>query len=152
MQGIQVWSLVEELRSHIQCHMAKKKKKVTPGKQTSVAVDKPPVVPWGSFSDALLRVPRTSLSSPSWLFMSLCLYFSTSSGQEAPASTSHRLKVKPSDSKCSLHSPSPCATGGRGNPFGAIPARNGLPWWLSGRESTCRCRRRGFDPWVGKIP
>ena len=24
----------------------------------------------------------------------------------------------------------------------------GLPTWLSGKE----CRRRGFDPWVGKIP
>ena len=28
----------------------------------------------------------------------------------------------------------------------------GLPWWLSGKESTCQCRRCGFDPWVGKIP
>ena len=28
----------------------------------------------------------------------------------------------------------------------------GLPWWLSGRESTCQCRRHRFDPWVGKIP
>ena len=31
----------------------------------------------------------------------------------------------------------------------------GLPWWLSGKESACqsrRCRRPGFDPWVGKIP
>ena len=28
----------------------------------------------------------------------------------------------------------------------------GLPWWLSVRESTCQCRRHGFDPWVGKIP
>ena len=30
-----------------------------------------------------------------------------------------------------------------------------LPRWLSGKESTgqCRqCRRRGFDPWVWKIP
>ena len=30
----------------------------------------------------------------------------------------------------------------------------GLPRWLSGEDSTCRCRRsrrRGFDPWVGKI-
>ena len=25
-------------------------------------------------------------------------------------------------------------------------------WWLSGKESTWRCRRRGFDPWVRKIP
>ena len=23
---------------------------------------------------------------------------------------------------------------------------------LSGKESACQCRRRGFDPWVGKIP
>ena len=31
----------------------------------------------------------------------------------------------------------------------------GLPVWHSGKESTCqgrRSRRRGFDPWVGKIP
>ena len=31
----------------------------------------------------------------------------------------------------------------------------GLPIWLSGKESTCQCRRsrrRGFDPWVRKIP
>ena len=26
-----------------------------------------------------------------------------------------------------------------------------LPWWLSGKESTCQCRRCKFDPWVGKI-
>ena len=32
---------------------------------------------------------------------------------------------------------------------------HGLPKWHSGKESTCwcrRCKRRGFDPWVGKIP
>ena len=28
----------------------------------------------------------------------------------------------------------------------------GLPWWLSSEESSCQCRRRGFDPWFGKIP
>ena len=31
----------------------------------------------------------------------------------------------------------------------------GLPRWLSGKESSCqcrRCKRCGFDPWVGKIP
>ena len=27
-----------------------------------------------------------------------------------------------------------------------------LPWWLSGKESTCQCRRPGFDPWVGTVP
>ena len=27
----------------------------------------------------------------------------------------------------------------------------GLPWWLSGKESTYQCSRRGFDPWTGKI-
>ena len=26
-----------------------------------------------------------------------------------------------------------------------------LPWWLSGKESACQCRRLNFDPWVGKI-
>ena len=28
----------------------------------------------------------------------------------------------------------------------------GLPWWLSGKESSWQCRRHGFDPWVRKIP
>ena len=28
----------------------------------------------------------------------------------------------------------------------------GLPWWPSGEESACQCRRYRFDPWVGKIP
>ena len=28
----------------------------------------------------------------------------------------------------------------------------GRPWWLSGKEPTCQCRRRRFDPWVGRIP
>ena len=32
---------------------------------------------------------------------------------------------------------------------------HGLPRWLSGKKSSCQCRRHGrhgFDPWVGKIP
>ena len=29
---------------------------------------------------------------------------------------------------------------------------SGLPWWLSGEEPACQCKRFGFDPWVGKIP
>ena len=27
-----------------------------------------------------------------------------------------------------------------------------LPRWLSGKESACQCRRRGFRSWVGRIP
>ena len=27
----------------------------------------------------------------------------------------------------------------------------GLPWWLSDQESSCQCRRRGFDSWVGEM-
>ena len=26
------------------------------------------------------------------------------------------------------------------------------PWWPSGKESACQCRRRRLDPWVWKIP
>jgi len=29
---------------------------------------------------------------------------------------------------------------------------SGLLWWLSGKESTCQCRRCKFNPWVRKIP
>ena len=28
---------------------------------------------------------------------------------------------------------------------------DGLPRWLSGKESTYQCRRHGFDPWVRKV-
>ena len=28
----------------------------------------------------------------------------------------------------------------------------GLPWWLSSKESACQCRRHRFNPWVRKIP
>ena len=28
----------------------------------------------------------------------------------------------------------------------------GFPGGSDGKESACRCRRAGFDPWVGKIP
>ena len=27
-----------------------------------------------------------------------------------------------------------------------------LPWWLSGKNSTCQCRRHRFNPWVRKVP
>ena len=30
--------------------------------------------------------------------------------------------------------------------------KRGLPWWLSGKESACQCRRRRFYLWVRKIP
>ena len=29
---------------------------------------------------------------------------------------------------------------------------SGLCWWLSGKESTCQCRRCGCDPWSKNIP
>ena len=28
----------------------------------------------------------------------------------------------------------------------------GLPWWLTGKESACQCRRHRFSPWVRKMP
>ena len=28
----------------------------------------------------------------------------------------------------------------------------GLPWWLSGQESACQCRRHKLNPWSGNIP
>ena len=36
--------------------------------------------------------------------------------------------------------------------FSIIYREQGLLSWCSGKESACQCRRRGFDPWVGKIP
>ena len=28
----------------------------------------------------------------------------------------------------------------------------GFPWWLSGKESACQCRKCGFHPWPGESP
>ena len=39
--------------------------------------------------------------------------------------------------------------------FMRVQFLNEFPRWLSGKESTCqcrRCRRHRFNPWVGKIP
>ena len=39
--------------------------------------------------------------------------------------------------------------------FEGVVEKFELSRWLSGKESACqgkRCRRHGFDPWVGKIP
>ena len=33
-----------------------------------------------------------------------------------------------------------------------IKVHDGIPWWLSGKESACQRRRHGFDPWFGSIP
>ena len=46
----------------------------------------------------------------------------------------------------SLATPSPTSL--YKDPYDSI----GLPRWLSGKESTCQCRRHRFNPWVGKIP
>ena len=27
-----------------------------------------------------------------------------------------------------------------------------LPWWLSGKEPACQCRKHRFNPWVRKVP
>ena len=35
--------------------------------------------------------------------------------------------------------------------FLVCKSSQGLPWWLSGKESAWQCRNRGFDPWAGKI-
>ena len=33
-----------------------------------------------------------------------------------------------------------------------LTERQGLPWWLSGKECTCQCRRHRFDPWSDRFP
>ena len=33
-----------------------------------------------------------------------------------------------------------------------LALKTGLPWWLSGKKSTCQCRRQRFHPWSGRIP
>ena len=65
----------------------------------------------------------------SWCILRLCC-FAPSLSQALHESLWKRV-VSPEDFK------SPC---------------QGLPWWLSGTESTYQCRRQGFDSWSRKIP
>ena len=33
-----------------------------------------------------------------------------------------------------------------------INKEGGLPWWLSGKDFACQCKRNRFNPWSGRIP
>ena len=51
----------------------------------------------------------------------------------------------------------PVSTPGTTAPSGHMAGKRlrGLPQWLSGKKSTCQCKRHercGFNPWVRKIP
>ena len=50
----------------------------------------------------------------------------------------------------SNHSGTPKLFPNGNNGAGYYP--HGLPWWLSGKESTYQCRRCGLNPWTRKIP
>ena len=82
-----------------------------------------------------------SIAAASWLPLSLVLGFWESSVLRAlrnriPAPSAER-EISWSSLQCVCR----CLLGIRG------PSR-----WLSGKESTCQCRRHRFDPWVRKIP
>jgi len=50
---------------------------------------------------------------------------------------------------------SPCCTmlsGKEHRPRWTERTSFGLPWWLSGKEATCQCRRHQFNPQSRKIP
>ena len=52
----------------------------------------------------------------------------------------------------------PCASVSHPHPQGDVVVKvrdntcGGLPWWLSGKESACQCRRHRFDLYYGEIP
>ena len=64
---------------------------------------------------------------------------------DAEASSSCRAVFLPAHSDTSAIDDHPC-TAALKNAF------LGFPWWLSGKESACRCKNHGFDPWPRKIP
>ena len=71
---------------------------------------------------------------PIWVLIcihSLVLQILTSSWSQVPVSEAKTPKVLFSGGKLSL--------------IGLLP-------WLIDKESSCQCRRYGFDPWSGKIP
>ena len=67
----------------------------------------------------------------------------------------HAPKI-PTPLVCALHNipafegqPSPCIGWMSVQWWGC---RDELPWWLSGKESSCQCRRPGFHLWSREIP
>ena len=58
-------------------------------------------------------------------------------------------KTKPSISGRCGHSGGGAWTG---EDFRFYLRGEGLPRWLSGKESTCQCRSHRFDPWLRKCP
>ena len=44
-----------------------------------------------------------------------------------------------------------CTTREKGERKSREEKREGLPWWLRGKESACQCKRRGFGSWPKKI-
>ena len=81
------------------------------------------------------RLAESNLMS-SWPLMSLWGYFaSLNSNQQqyiaAPSKKKSLILGVIFQSRCSL---------------------GGLPWWLSGKESTYQYRTVGFHPWVRKVP
>ena len=82
----------------------------------------------------------------SWWFAKLCKRFASCRGGQTPCP---QLLVTFSPPHCGaawarLSLPSDHSQ--------RMQLPGGLPWCLSSKESTCRCRRCGFDPWVRKIP
>ena len=54
--------------------------------------------------------------------------------------------------KCCIWSPSTVTSWRKlYNRLVGISSFSRLPWWLSGKESSCQCRRHGFDPWIEMI-
>ena len=61
-------------------------------------------------------------------------------GSAAPRRLSPPLLVRTSTLHLQSELPQKKQSGGR------------LPWWLSGKESACRCSRHGFNPRSGRFP
>ena len=96
------------------------------------------------------RCPQNTWTSESRLLHTTPSLNSTSKEQVAPM---FQIKFLWAQKRKGLNTYVMNPTVGKGTgPWKTGPAPLGLPRWLSGKESTCQCRRRSFDPWVEKIP
>ena len=143
----QVWALGDRLRTGLSCHQPLPLA-LTQGHLPWLRI-------WGEQKGAMATVPGRDPSEPLPVSEGAC------------AGTPSQDPALVLQCRC-LHSPasqcqSTCTSVSPGRSHGSPTQREmallsvyrtarGLPPRLSGKESACKCRRCGFEPWDGKIP
>ena len=92
----------------------------------------------------------TSIQQSAWIFLSTQMNILMT--PHAPTIQIQNLPNCPQSQRASVGLCSRCHLGSLILFTRIVLCKAGLSWLLSGKESTCWCRRHGYDPWVWNIP